>query len=236
MCFVDGFNLYHAVAELKVNHLKWLNLYKLAEAFIKPTQEALKSVYYFSAYPTWLEGPYRRHQIYVQALKAMNVTAVIGHFKEKQKKCRECGAKWRAHEEKQSDVNFAIHLLHAAHMNEFDKAFLITADSDLCPVIDMVLETFPKKELVILTPPNRYQIAREIRSKVETIKIKQKHLMASLLPEKIYNDSSQLVCARPAEYTPKKGQLLKQAMHDSKVNAVEDITLTEFNKELDGLR
>ena len=83
-----------------------------------------------------------------------------GHFKEKQKKCLKCGAKWCAHEEKQSDVNFALHLLHQAHIDGFDKAFLITADSDLCPAIDLVLDTFPEKELVILTPPNRYQIAR----------------------------------------------------------------------------
>ena len=202
-CFVDGFNLYHAIADLKINHLKWLDLHKLAQAFIKPTQEVLDAVFYFSAYPTWLEGSYRRHQVYVKALEAMGVTAVIGHFKEKQKRCLKCGATWCAHEEKQSDVNFAIHLLHQAHIDGFDKAFLVTADSDLCPVIDLVLDTFPEKELVILTPPNRYQIAREIRSKVTTNKIKKKHLITSLLPENVYDNSDQLVCTRPVEYVPK---------------------------------
>jgi uncharacterized LabA/DUF88 family protein len=199
-CFIDGFNLYHAIVDLKENHLKWVNLRKLAEAFIKPTQETLESVFYFTAYPTWLEEPYRRHQVYVQAQTAVGVTAVIGHFKEKQKKCMRCGAKWRAHEEKQSDVNFAIQLLHQAHINGFDKALLITADSDLCPPIDLVLGTFPEKELVILTPPNRYQIAREIRSKVTTIKIKQKHLKASLLPEHVHDKVGVAVCRRPLEY------------------------------------
>ena len=85
-CFVDGFNLYHAIADLKENHLKWINLWKLAEAFVKPTQETLESVFYFTAYPTWLVGPYRRHKIYVQAQTAVGVTPIIGHFKEKQKK------------------------------------------------------------------------------------------------------------------------------------------------------
>ncbi|MBV9576934.1 MAG: NYN domain-containing protein [Gammaproteobacteria bacterium] len=202
-CFVDGFNLYHAIADLKVNYLKWLNLRKLAEAFIKPTQEKLETVFYFSAYPTWLEGSYRRHQAYVKALEAMGVTAVIGHFKEKQRRCLKGSTQWCAHEEKQSDVNFAIHLLHQAHIDGFDKAFLVTADSDLCPVIDLVLDTFPEKELAILTPPNRYQIAREIRSKVTTIKIKQKHLIASLLQEKIYDGAGQLICTRPREYAVK---------------------------------
>ncbi len=201
-CFVDGFNLYHAIDDLKINYLKWLDLNKLTNAFIKPSQETLESVFYFSAYPTWLEGPYRRYQVYVQALESIGVTAIIGHFKEKQKKCLKCKVKWQAHEEKQSDVNFAIHLLHQAHTNGFDKAFLVTADSDLCPVINLILESFPEKELVILTPPNRYQIAREIRSKVTTIKIKQKHLMASLMLENIYNEAQQLICVRPTEYTP----------------------------------
>lgn len=114
----------------------------------------------------------------------MGVTAVIGHFKEKQKKCLKCGAKWCAHEEKQSDVNFALHLLHQAHTDGFDKALLVTADSDLCPAIDLVLDTFPDKEIVILTPPRRYEIAREIRSKVTTNKIKQKHLIAACYPRK----------------------------------------------------
>ena len=201
-CFVDGFNLYHAIADLRANHLKWLDLRKLAGAFIKPTQEKLETVFYFSAYPTWLQDSYRRHQIYVKALETMGVTVIIGHFKEKPKRCLSCGVQWRAHEEKQSDVNFAIHLLHEAHIDGFDKAFLITADSDLCPAIDLVLDTFPEKELVILTPPNRYQIAREIRSKVTTNKIKQKHLNVSLLPEAIYDKAGQLICARPIEYAP----------------------------------
>jgi hypothetical protein len=45
-CFVDGFNLYHVVADLKINHLKWLNLRQLAQAFIRPTQEVLDAVIY----------------------------------------------------------------------------------------------------------------------------------------------------------------------------------------------
>jgi hypothetical protein len=46
----------------------------------------LEAVFYFSAYPAWLEGSYRRHQVYVKALEAMGVTAVIGHLEYSQKK------------------------------------------------------------------------------------------------------------------------------------------------------
>jgi hypothetical protein len=43
-CFIDGFNLYHSVEELKKPHLKWLNLWGLAQAFIKPSSERLVGV------------------------------------------------------------------------------------------------------------------------------------------------------------------------------------------------
>lgn len=173
----------------------------LSEAFIKPTQEVLESVFYFTAYPTWRKSACCRHELYVRALQVFDVTPVIGHFKEKNKTCLKCKTTWIAHEEKQSDVNLAIHLLHQAHLDAFDKALIISADSDLCTVIDLVLDTFPNKEIEILTPPNRYEIAREIRSRVNTKRIKQKHLKANLLPEVIYEDgSNNVLVKRPKEY------------------------------------
>lgn len=81
--FIDGFNLYHAICELKQNHLKWVNLRGLSEAFIKPSQEELCDVYFFTAYATWRELSHLRHLKYVQALEAVGVTTVLGHFKEK---------------------------------------------------------------------------------------------------------------------------------------------------------
>lgn len=143
--FIDGFNLYHAIVDLKQNYLKWLNLWSLSEAFIKPTQDTLHNVYYFTAFATWLDGSYRRHQSYVKAIKSVGVSTILGHFKEKNKQCVNCKAKWVTHEEKESDVNFAAYFLHLAHLDMFDKALLVTADSDLCPVIDLVLKHFPEK-------------------------------------------------------------------------------------------
>lgn len=199
--FIDGFNLYHAISALKLNHLKWLNLWNLSEAFIKHTEEELVDVYYFTAYATWLDSPYRRHQVYIKALEAMGVNSVLGHFKEKPKMCASCKSKWIAHEEKETDVNFAIHLLHLAHSDAFDKALLVTADSDLCPAIDMVKRNFPQKELIILTPPNRYKISRELRNKTKTIRIGEKHLKSNLLPDKIYDKQNQKIIVEiPLKY------------------------------------
>lgn len=35
ICFIDGFNLYHAIDNLNQNQLKWLDLRKLALRFVK---------------------------------------------------------------------------------------------------------------------------------------------------------------------------------------------------------
>jgi hypothetical protein len=42
-CYIDGFNLYHAIDALghEFNYLKWLNLYSHSSAFIIPSKETL---------------------------------------------------------------------------------------------------------------------------------------------------------------------------------------------------
>lgn len=200
--FIDGFNLYHAIDDLNKDYLKWINLWALSSAFIQPTQEKLVNVYYFTAYATWLQDSFTRHQTYVKALSEYDVTTKRGHFKSKDVSCRKCGVKWKTREEKESDVNIAIYLLNEAHLDNYDKAFVISADSDLVPAIELVKKTFPKKEITVLTPPNRYQIAREIRSQVQTIKIKEKHLKNSLLPQKIIINGSDQTIIRPEKYNP----------------------------------
>lgn len=201
-CYIDGFNLYHAIAALREDHLKWLNLRSLATAFIIPSQETLNEIFYFSAYATWRPSAQIKHREYVRALESHGVTPILGHFKKKPMSCNRCGASWDTHEEKASDVNFAIKLIEQAHYDQFDRALIITADSDLCPPIQMILDTFPQKEFVILTPPNRYEIARELRGLVPTNKIKRKHLANNLFPDKIVDSSGKILASRPADYTP----------------------------------
>jgi len=184
--FIDGFNLYHAIDDLtksdsSKNIYKWLNLKTLMEAYIKPSQEVLNDVYYFSAYATWKPSSHIKHKNYVEALKSVGVTPILGKFKEKRKTCFHCRQVIVSHEEKESDVNLCIHLLQNAHLNNFDKAIIVTADSDMVPVIEMIKDTFPTKEIIIVVPPNRYAISNEIRSKVTTFKMKEKHIKNNLL-------------------------------------------------------
>jgi uncharacterized LabA/DUF88 family protein len=153
--FIDGFNLCHAVDNLRRPHLKWLNLWALSEVFLRRRSQQLRAVYYFSAFAEWLPDKAKRHQEYVKALIAIGVTPVIAKFKHKDRRCPSCNHSWTGHEEKETDVNIALALMHGAYRDEYDHAFLISRDSDLAPAVRKVGAEFPQKRITIIAPPNR---------------------------------------------------------------------------------
>ena len=55
-----------------------------------------------------------------------------------------------------TDVNIAVNLLIDAQDDKFDTAIVISADSDLTPPIDEVLQRNPNKRVVVAFPPKRY--------------------------------------------------------------------------------
>ena len=155
IAYIDGFNLYHAIDDLgkfdprrptvRPNpkpHLKWLNLRTLCQGLARPG-ETLVVVNYFSAYAVWLQGAQKRHIEYVKGLEHVGVNCVMGHFKSKTRTCRSCGAQWVQHEEKETDVHIAARIVFDACENRFDRAILITADSDLAPALNIVRGNFP---------------------------------------------------------------------------------------------
>src|ERR1700733_8853794 len=54
--FIDGLNLYHAIAGLQRPELKWLDLRALSGVFLKPHSEFLTEVFYFSSYASHIDG------------------------------------------------------------------------------------------------------------------------------------------------------------------------------------
>ena len=58
-------------------------------------------------------------------------------------------------EEKRTDVNIALHILEDGLLNVYDKAFVISADSDISPSIESVKKyrDYSKKQFVLLMPP-----------------------------------------------------------------------------------
>jgi len=207
-CFVDGFNLYHALADLGENHLKWLNLWDLLASYASKPDQQLVSVFYFSASATWLPDAYRRHREYVKALKAVGVTPVMGFFKEKSRACRACGAQWVAHEEKETDVSIGLYMVNEAHKDNYDRAFLVSADSDLASVIRLLRSEFPQKPIRLIAPPKRRhskELVAAFAGKPSLRSIKMGRLRKFLLPKEVLDVYGNAVAFRPEEYDPPAG-------------------------------
>lgn len=199
--FIDGFNLYHAIDDLTDNRLKWLDLKKLVGHFLDPKIHELIDVYYFSAFATWKKDAYSRHLLYEKALKNSGVKTVMGKFKEKDRYCRSCNARWKAHEEKETDVNIALYLLDGAYQDLYDEAIVISQDSDLFPAIKLVKQRFPQKTIKIITPPNMRhskEMAQIVGKKLG--KIQLVHLERSQFPEIVQNGSGKGDAVRPEKY------------------------------------
>lgn len=159
--YVDGFNLYHAINDLKDNSLKWLCLRSLSESLLRNGEE-LQSVKYFSAYATWRPQSYARHRSYVDALKAEGVRCIMGKFKERKMECRSCHVQYSRHEEKETDVNIAIHLIRDTFESNFDRAVVISADSDMRSAVAMAREISGTKKIDVVAPPKRITRARAL--------------------------------------------------------------------------
>ncbi len=202
--FIDGFNLYHSLDDLgkDKNYLKWLDLWKLSKRYSSMAGQDLTNVYYFSAYATWLHGPYHRHRIYVKALEEQGVTFVQGRFKKKNRYCKKCKKTWVGHEEKETDVNIALHLLDEAYRDSFDHALLFSADSDLVPAVRIVKDRFPQKQIFVITPPcykNCLELIKAVGGYKYSRQIKLIHLEKALLPEAISTKDGTTI-QRPVEY------------------------------------
>ncbi len=194
VAFIDGFNIYHSIADKKLNNLKWLNYRTLAQAFIKRSSQQLKEVYYFTALANWNSNKVNRHKIYIEALKTQDVKVILGKFKRVTKKCRKCYNLYKTFEEKETDVNIAIYLLSFAFQDKFDLALLFSGDSDLVPAIKKIKEWCPDKKIKVIIPYGR---SAEYLKKVcdEYAHIKRKHLEKCQLPENISNNIK-----RPSEW------------------------------------
>lgn len=167
-CFyIDGFNVYHALndaifSEQKISHkpnykyrkYKWLNYRKLALNVVGPS-DTIAEIYYFTAYARWRPYSYRRHKEYIKALRSENIKIIPGRFMKKYISCHNCETNFLTHEEKGTDVNIALQILQDAISDTYDRAIIITSDSDILPAIEAVHRNAPDKEMGVMFPIGR---------------------------------------------------------------------------------
>lgn len=195
--YIDGFNLYHAIDQLRTPHLKWLDLQSLAGSLVRE-HEQLSKVHYFSALATWRLEAVARHRIYIAALRSTGVEVHLSQFKEKPGRCRRCGSTWTRHEEKETDVLIASSMLRDALNNDVERLILISADTDLRPPIRIIASERPHIEVFVATPPRRFGQCRALGPQLE---LSGGRLAQHLLPSSITTPSGRQI-NRPPSYDP----------------------------------
>lgn len=163
---IDGFNVYHSIkAALKdkaIQYGKWLDYNALCRSI--PFDIAgfgnecdVTAIYYFSALPNHLahKGVLTRHRTYIEALKSTGINIVLGNFKKKRNRCRQCGQIYITHEEKETDVNIALYLFKLFMTNSCDAIVIISGDTDLVSAITNAKEIFSNKKIMVGFPFGR---------------------------------------------------------------------------------
>ncbi len=178
--FIDGFNLYHSLRD-NAPECRWLNLRKLCEHYVDNRKETIVAIYYFSAIAYWHPdvSKVQKHTKYINRLRQENIIPVLGKFKEKDMHCKKCGAYYKSHEEKRTDVNVALKIVSEAVLNNYDTGILVSGDTDMIPAIETVRSLSLNKRIGVLFPLQRF--SNELKEIADfSLKMKKDILLDSL--------------------------------------------------------
>jgi len=198
IAYIDGFNLYHGLRESKWRWAYWLNIDTLMRCFLRHDQKLVQTKYFTSivSYPS---DKHDRQATFLEALQTLpDFNIYYGHFLSKEIECYNCGHAYIDHSEKKTDVNIATEMLTDAFQDQFDIAFLVSADSDLVPPIDTIRKLFPKKQIIVIFPPKR--ISKELQRTANAYTyISPDKLSKSLFPEQVTKPDG-FILRRPASW------------------------------------
>ena len=203
--YVDGFNLYHALDETGKNHLKWLNLWKLGERILELNRQALVKVVYCTAIPQKNQAKAQRHRTYINALKHHGVAVLEGHFSSGEITCSSCNVSRIKPEEKQTDLNIGLSVFADAMHDLYDRAMILTADTDQRSTVSFVKEHFPSKLITAVIPPGRAKAFTLSNLCDQTIALNQEYIEDSLLDAVAIEQKERgqvFIYKRPDEYKP----------------------------------
>jgi len=191
IAYFDGFNFYEGLRSKGWRHYYWLDLFKFCEQFLKRHQ-TLEAVRYFSAVQHNAEKALRQN-IFFQANKMNDkFDLTLGVFKRrnKWKTIRTGGRRTSVNiefwEEKKSDVSIASYMIRDVVLDKCDVTFLICADGDLTPPLDVIKELNPNHKLIVFFPPQTFSY--DLRNKANKFVLLERHeekFRNSLLPEKM---------------------------------------------------
>ena len=200
ICYIDGFNLYHGLRSKRWKKYYWLDVWKLAERYLKPGQTLVEVVYCTTLIKQDPAGQ-QRQMDFIDALRATRpgVRVEYGHYLAKQMNCFQCGNTYTRHEEKMTDVNIACRMLTDAMDERFDVALVMSGDSDLVPPVRNIRQRWPAKQVIAVFPPNRHGGALK-RACHGHLSIGEDKLRQSLLPRQVVVRPGVTV-SRPASWS-----------------------------------
>lgn len=144
--YVDGFNLYYGA--LRNSPYRWLDLRELSRGLLKPNDE-IGRIRYFTALVDGLGSSalLQRQKTYIRALRSIpGLTVHYGSFVTHGATMPLADGTGLVDvlrtDEKGSDVNLASHLLLDAGAGDFDKALVVSNDSDLAFPVQAVRNRF----------------------------------------------------------------------------------------------
>ncbi|GMV89540.1 MAG: hypothetical protein AMXMBFR81_24710 [Chthonomonas sp.] len=207
--YIDGFNTYGAIGDLRQNHLKWIS-YRRLSRMVDPgtTPQVIKL---FSAIPQGNPDRQRRHDKFLEASRSEGVEVILGHFKKKTIQCKS-GCPWSnrefvAWEEKETDVNLAIHLVRDVIVGCIERVVIFSTDSDIAPAVEMAVTARPSLEVLAVNIGQRHPcwevlgIGERLGANVRKASVSLAMLERCLLPQAIeLADGGTIV--RPTQYDP----------------------------------
>lgn len=213
--FIDGFNLYHGIRKTGIETYKWCNLRKLIKHFINEKTQKISEIIYFTAYCTWNDKKKSRHQSYTNILEDDDIKVVLGKYARTEKsfdnsfmEALECIPpeklpdilRYATKEEKKTDVNVALSIFTYALEGRYDHAFIISADSDFVPSIELTRKHFPNLKFTCVRPPSIR--GKELMNCCDyKKKITKNTLKASLLEDTITLKTGKQI-TKPEKYNP----------------------------------
>lgn len=193
IAYIDGYNLYFGLCEREWRHYLWLDLPRMVRGLLKPHQ-SLVNLKYFTSRSSGPSQSQRRQTIYLDALQARGGLEIhFGNFNTKDVHCADCGRTWLDHEEKQTDVKIAVHMLRDAHNDQFDMALLISGDSDQVPTVREIEQEYAPKRVTVAFPPKR--VSGDLKKAASSsFSIGEQHFRNAQLPSVVAGKIGYALC------------------------------------------
>jgi len=127
--YIDGFNLYFGCLK-RARQFRWLDVVALAESLCRKqgSPSELIMVKYFTVFGSYHEDPASKPVDFSKKLRVLRP------------------------EEKQTDVNIALHMLADATDGICDQQILVSNDSDCMPALRMIRKRHPELRLGVVAP------------------------------------------------------------------------------------